>query len=638
MQTQGNIISDRVQDFLVKFPPFHLLQQEDIQALAKGVIIQYYQAGDIVFKEGEQPGQSFYVVRKGAINLWHNQELMDQCDEGDILGIRSLIVNKPYIATAQCSEESLVYAIPNAIFEPLLSQYADVSLFFAAGFAAGKTVFRHEQESNTSLHAVAVASYGQAGVSSFATVAPKSFRVSTSPDTSIQAVAQQMKDAQVGSMIIVDDNEYPIGIVTDKDFRNKIGTGLISIQEPISTMMSSPVSCVHQSPTINEVMMRFMKHRFHHLCITEDGTDQSPLISVISDHDIMVEKGDNPASLLKKVRKATSMEELTNSRVRLEKLIQDYLDKDVTIDFVASISSEIEVSLIEKIITFGIEKLENDGIGTPPCSFAWLALGSQGRKEQLLRTDQDNALLYETEVENAKSYFLKLAEFINEGIEKLGFQKCPAGIMGSNPQWCLSLADWKKLFHDWIASPSPSAILNSTIFFDFRSVYGNELLVNELRHYIFQETQKNEIFVSKLAHNALLNPPPLSFFRNMLLEKDGEHKDLFDIKARAMVPLADIARVLAIQHQIDATTSTYERFNVLATIEKDKALFEDAALAYKFLMKTRTSQGIEEDTDGRYIDPKKLNKLRRHVLRTIFDTIHELQSLLKVRFRTTMMN
>ena len=184
--------------------------------------------------------------------------------------------------------------------------------------------------------------------------------------------------------------------------------------------------------------------------------------------------------------------------------------------------------------------------------FCWLSLGSEGREEQLLRTDVDNAILYEDPAEDkreeAKAYFLRIGELVNKTLIACGFEKCPADIMASNPAYCLSLSEWKLKFGHWINSPDPQSLMNSTIFFDFRLVYGDTILEKALQNYLIDAIETGGTFINHLAKNALQNPPPLTFFKNLVVEKGGEHKNEFDIKKRAMMPLADAARVLILNH------------------------------------------------------------------------------------------
>jgi CBS domain-containing protein len=631
---KNNVISERVKSFLASYPPFHFLSENDLEKLSFKIEILFFRGGAVIFEENQSPGNQFFLLRKGSVSLLAGNELFDQCDEGDIFGIRSLIVKKPYIATAQCTEDSIIYAIPHSVFENYLKEYPDVLMFFTAGFAAGKTVFREEEEHEASPNKLAIQAYGQGSLHGLNRIPTKNRKVYCTPDWNIQQAALKMKEEKVGSIVVVDEQLIPLGIITDKDFKTKVGTGQVLISESVSNLMSYPVKCISQNPTLQEVMLIFLKHNFHHLCVTQDGSSQTPMMGIISDHDLLVEQGDNPAFLMKKVRKASTMTELVDARNRLEKLIEDYLHKDLSIDFVAEITAEIEEAILAKIFEFSLLEMKLAGEEEPPCSFCWLALGSQGRREQLLRTDQDNALLFEEEGHQA--YFLKLAYKITTGIETIGFLKCPADMMASNPKWCMSLAEWKNTFQSWISSSNSQSILHTTIFFDFSAVYGNAELAEGLKTHVFECL--NELFLSKLALNALSSPPPLSFFRNILVEKDGAHKDLFDIKARAMVPLADLARLFTLYHKIEGLTNTYQRFEKIQTLEKEKSLFEEAALAYKFLMKLRTIEGISQHSDGRYVDIKKLNKLRRQVLKNIFETIAELQALVKVRFRTNLIS
>jgi CBS domain-containing protein len=271
-------------------------------------------------------------------------------------------------------------------------------------------------------------------------------------------------------------------------------------------------------------------------------------------------------------------------------------------------------------------------------AFCWLSLGSEGREEQLLRTDQDNALLYadvpEAESANVKQYFLQLAQHVNDTLHACGFVYCPADMMARNPNWCLSLSEWQQQFKRWIQTPDEKAVLYSTIFFDYRPVYGDYSLAEALTTSIYQHLQVEGLFLPILAKNALTNPAPLSFFRSFVVERSGEHKNEFDIKSRAMMPLADAARVLSLHHKLSGLNSTIKRYKKLALLEPNNAaLFEEAAMAYEILMRFRATDGFKHQDSGRFIQPEALNKIERLSLKSAFKPIEDLQALLKTRFQ-----
>ena len=633
-QKPANSIVHRVQEFLSGYPPFSLLPQAVVLQLAQQVSIQYFKKNERIFSEGEATHTAFYVLRQGALRLTNGDDLIDDCDDGDVFGIRSLFSASHYIGSATAREDSIVYAIPSEVFFPYLEQYPKVALFFAAGFASGNTVVRDEpsmphQPSTSPFHLFGPASLQDLNQVKTTHRPP----LTCAPQHSIQQAALQMAQRQVGSIIVVDEALCPLGIVTDKDLRNKVATGKVSIEVPIAQIMSSPVACILPNPTVNEVLMTFVKRRFHHLCCTEDGTPATRLLGVISDHDLMLEKGEHPATLMKQARRAADLPQLADLRNRLARLIEDYLDKGVAIDFVAEFTTAIDDAILDRLVEFALDETTQE-LGELPCSFCWLALGSQGREEQLLRTDQDNALIYETETPEAKAYFLRLAKHITDGLETVGFERCPAGMMASEPAWCMSLADWKATFDRWIKQSTPEAIMHLTIFFDFKAANGNAALAHSLREHIYASAPQHALFMSSLAKNALENPPPLSFFRSFMVEKDGAHKDQFDIKARAMMPLADAARLLTIFHTLPDLTNTAKRFEAIASLETEKTLFTEAAAGYHTLMRLRTTAGLRAQSSGRFLDPAQLSKLERQALKNIFNTIAEIQKIIKIRFRT----
>jgi CBS domain-containing protein len=265
-------------------------------------------------------------------------------------------------------------------------------------------------------------------------------------------------------------------------------------------------------------------------------------------------------------------------------------------------------------------------------------MGSEGREEQLLRTDLDNAILYENLSddlrEKAAEYFLKLGEGVVEVLLACGFEACPGKIMASNPEWVKPLSDWKKYFSEWILYPTPEALVKVSIFFDYRTVAGTKALAEELTNHIYREIENKQVFLNFLAQNALTNPPPLGFFKDFMVEKSGEHRDQFDIKSRAMLPLTDLARLLVLSHQVVGINNTFRRFERLAELEPNLAeLFGQAGKAYEILMRIRALEGLQNQNNGRYIQPKTLGKLQRQLLKNTFSPISELLEIVNISFQ-----
>ncbi|MCO6476292.1 MAG: CBS domain-containing protein [Phaeodactylibacter sp.] len=637
-----NTIPRRIYDFLKEFPPFNLLGREVLMRISENILVQYRQPDEVIFRQGDAPGTHIYIVREGAVHLLreiNGESLMvEQCDEGDVFGIRPLLASDNYALTAKVVEESLVYAINVEGFREVLENNPRVAFYLASTFAAGiGEKYRKEGKPMLFLEQDKMVD------ANFPLVEIQSLEkskdpVTCLPDTLIRQAAAVMSNHEVGSIIVVDEERRPVGIVTDKDLRSKVATGAVSLEKPITAIMSSPVITVGPSITVADVQIEMVKNRINHLCITEDGTPGSRVIGVLSEHDLMVVQGNNPALLIREVRRCKNGGELRNIRERAEELLKKYIYQEVAIAFISTVMSEVNDELITQAIRLCQAEMDEEGHQRPSAGFCWLALGSEGRQEQLLRTDQDNALIFEDVPEEdydpTKGYYLKLAEKVTRVLHEIGYEYCPGEMMASNPSWCLSLEEWKKQFSKWIFEPSPKAVMYCTIFFDYRPIYGLKELSGQLTEHIFEIIGGQAIFLGFLAKDAMQNPPPLTFFRNFVVESSGEHKDEFDIKARAMMPLADSARVLILDAKVGKINNTFRRFEKLAELEpKNKELYELAADAYEILMRYRALQGLKNKDSGRYFNPSELSKMERVNLRNCFQPIKELQSLLSTRYQ-----
>jgi CBS domain-containing protein len=400
--------------------------------------------------------------------------------------------------------------------------------------------------------------------------------------------------------------------------------------------MNSPVITYPKNLTVTQAQMAMMKSSISHLCLTEDGTPNSKVVGMLSKHDVMVSLGNNPAVLIKAIKRAKKTKQLKQIRKSVTRLLRGYLEKNIPMSITLKIISELNDACVKQIILLALEKTEKK----PPVTFAWLAMGSQGRGEQLLHTDQDNALLFSdvdpSKLEETTTYFLHLSKHINKGLQEIGYEYCPADMMASSAKWCMSLTQWKETVGHWISNPGKEEVLLSSIFFDYNLAYGDKTLVDALSDHIFEVSGKYPLFFVHLAAGALQNPSPTGFFRQFLLEQDGEYKDFFDIKRRALMPLTDAARVLILSHNIKSINGTTERYEKLAELEENnRELYLACSYATKALLKFRTKQGILHGDSGRFIALDTLSKEEKIKLKRTFKTIKEIQELITVRFKVS---
>ncbi len=637
-----NVIPTRVFDFLSQYPPFSLLERDFLMEVSENVVIKYFPTDTTIFSQNEPTIPFIYIVREGAVQLLREEDdghiLVDQCDEGDVFGIRPLLAEQPYALTARTVEESLVYAISTEGLRPVLEKNPRVAWYLAQNFAAGvRNRMDPQKKGRIFITPEAMANMAEP-LAEVKSINYSKEPVTCKPNTKIQKAAKIMRKRKVGSIIVVDKQKHPVGILTDRDLRNRVVTGDFGIDLQVSSIMSSPVRTVPPQLTVADVQIAMIRGKIHHLCLTEDGTRNSKIVGVISEHDLLVVQGNNPAVFIRELSRGRSGKELRLIREKAENLLGDYLRQEVSIDFIAGVMTEVNDELITRTIELALAEMKAEGKKKPDVTWCWLGLGSEGRGEQLLRTDQDNALVFENvpaeDYEAVKSYFLDLSGRVTTILHEAGFAYCPGDMMASNPAWCKSIDEWKKQFSEWITQPSAENIMYSSIFFDYRPIYGQKELAEQLSEHIFKEIERQSLFLSFLARGALQNPPPLTFFRNFMVERSGEHKDDFDIKARAMMPLADAARCLILEAKMPSINNTFHRFQKLAELEeKNRELYLQAADAYETLVRYRAMQGLRNKNSGRYFRPSELSKMERMNLRNTFEPIRELQLLLKVRFR-----
>ena len=630
-----NSIAERVADFLKQFPPFNMLEAKSLLKIATQVDIIYLEKGDALFNKGDGFHNHFYLVRNGAVNLYHNtntnKHIVGINDAGDIFGIRPLITQENYKLTATANEESIIYAIPVEIFKSVTTNNIKVYKYLITAFASN-TYDPYTAEENGKIFVDYLPTPSQ-DIANFQTANYTKSPITCNEKSSLKDAAFKMCEHKIGCIIVVNNEKHPVGIVTNSDIKNKIATGKYPISTSVTNIMSSPVITNKRDITVANAQLIMIQHSIGHLCLTKDGTSNSKLVGILTHHDILVTLGNSPSVILKEIKRAKRTKTLRKARLKANTLLKSYLEQNIPLSHIVKVISKINEAVSVRAIELAIKKMKSP----PPTNFTWLSIGSQGRGEQLLFTDQDNALIFNDvlpeQYDKVKLYFLDLAKRVTKSLNKIGFEYCEADMMASNPEWCKSLSEWQEQFKSWIFNPNEKAILLSSVFFDYSHVYGDKHLTEQLTNTIYQSIANTSLFFKTLGKDALKNPPPLGFFKQFLVEQNGDKKNLFNIKSKALMPLIDAGRLLALSKQIKEVNNTYERFEKLSALEpNNKELFDSCAYAYKALLKFRTKQGLQNENSGKFIELATLTKEEKLKLKRCFKPINEIQESLKLRF------
>jgi CBS domain-containing protein len=296
------------------------------------------------------------------------------------------------------------------------------------------------------------------------------------------------------------------------------------------------------------------------------------------------------------------------------------------------------ITAISSAITKRLIELAEMELGPAPVAYAWVAAGSHARREQSSHSDQDNALIISDQM-SAKDdfWFAQLAKFVCDGLAQCGYVYCPGDVMASNHKWRQPVQKWTDYFSSWIMTPSPKALMYSSIFFDLRTISGDESLLTNIRKKMLAQSQKNDLFLAHLTFNALKLKPPLGFFRDFVLVHDGKHNDTLDLKHNGLAPIVDLARIYSLAEGIDAV-NTIDR---LQQASGTKSLSAEGAAnlldAFEFISNLRIEHQAEQIASGldadNFMSPTEISKLERTHLKDVFKVIQTLQDYVETRYK-----
>ncbi len=634
----NNSLASNIVDFLKNYVPFSYLLKEDLYAISLSINVLSIDKNETVFKIGDEIHDTFYVVASGLMHISlisdAEENLIDKPAVGEVFGLRPFFAKNNYATTAKAIQDSIIYAIPVAVFKPYIANNSKIFDFLLQNFAPSSS---SESSENLGL------GFTSEGLKTFETQNEIQFFQSLeynkkplliTAEETVQSVAQKMTDSLIGCALVHDKN-MPIGIITDVDLRTKIATGRFYITALANKIMTSPVVTVPQNTSLSEAQLLMLQNNVTHLCVTSDGSDKTAIIGVISQQDLIFAQASNPGVLIKEIKRASNRNDLHTIRLKFEEFVQNSIQKKIPLSHIYTISGEVNNAIIKRAIELTILEL-----GSPPVRFSWFSIGSQGRKEQLLFTDQNSFLIYENVAldknQIVKDYFIKLAKNVVEILTIVGYSSTTTKYIASNPIYCKSFSEWSEQFKSWILKPDVKTNEIATVFFDYELAYGSLEIEEQLNNLIFNNLNDAKKFYAYLGVETLKKPAPLTFFKQFNVEEEGSYKDLFDIKNRAILPLVDAARLLILSHKIKGINNTFLRFKQLAMIEpKYSEIYLNAAEAFMTLSKIRTKEGLKNNTNGQFLLIDELSKSDKEKLKNAFAPMKELEEIIKNKFQLT---
>lgn len=451
--------------------------------------------------------------------------------------------------------------------------------------------------------------------------------------TSLREAITIMDRHKIGSIIVVEPTrKMPLGIFTLRDLLHRVTLPQISLDEPIASVMTAGVITVKPETTAYEASLIMARRGLRHLLIVDDS---ARLVAIVSQNDLFALQRSNLKDVSNDIRLARDLPTLQACAKEVQRIALGLLTQGVA----AAQLTEF-VSTLNDLLTLRVIELTHDEFDLPEVKWCWLALGSEGRYEQTLCTDQDNGIIFECEDANAvealRQQFLPFAQAVNQKLDACGFPLCKGGIMAGNPQWCLSLPEWRARFRDWIEHPQPKALLNAAIFFDFRPLYGFEALSDALRTWLLEATRSAHLFLRLMADNALQCAPPLGLIRDFVFDDNKDYPNTLDLKMYGSRPFVDAARLLSLTHGVRHTSTAQRLLGASKSANfggDDVAAMVDGFYYIQLLRLRHQHRVLGQSGGGNRINPDQLNELDRHILKEAFKQARKLQSRLKMDYR-----
>ena len=643
-ESQSNIPRLRILGFMRTVTPFDTLASQELEMLVSRMEMAFFPRGQHIVDKGDPPFRYLHVIQQGAAGMYlsddHGQKmLVDLRGEGDYFGGTSLLQEKPVMFDIIAQQDLITLMLPAVELQQLVAKYPVFRRYFGSSLARTIQAVRdsaaYQQPRLIGERAVNLDVF----MTGKCVAELMSENVLTCvPDVSVQTAAKLMAQRGVSSIVVSGNRLHPLGVVTDNDLRTKVLAAGLSPEVSVTAIMSRPVQTIASDAYSFDALLAMSRHGVRLLVVMEADR----MVGIISEHDLQMETGSSPVQVIGEIERAVSLKTILGLRPKIDSVLVLLLRQGGPVKQLVSLVTELNDRLSLRILRLVEHEMKNEGYGVPPGPYGWLAFGSEGRKEQTLHTDQDNALFYSTASDRneaeCKTWFLKFSERVVDSLDRSGIPRCPGGVMASNPQWCQPEERWQAMFMEWITEPDPHTLLMASIFFDFRPIYAGTEFPYILQDQLLKSIRKNRLFIRFMAKIALTNRPPLSLLKRFIVEKSGEHKNKIDLKMRGLTPVVDAARVLSLDLGIKAQNTLDRLSDINRKGVIDDTFHADLREAYEFIVYLQISRHLDtlakgEEPDN-FLDPASLNSLQRKMLKESFAVVRRLQEIIEYRFQT----
>jgi len=601
--------------FLSSIHPFEHLNKAQMNEFADNIDIVYFKKDEVIQKEAVEPTHLYFVL-KGLVQEKQNDEVLSIFSKNEIFDPISLIENYSK-HTFVTSQETICYSLPREIFIKTLHENSGLESYFFQSISQ-KLNNHIDQEKNKDMANIMVAKIKDANVH-------KALILDT--EKTIFEAASEIKKHKVPTLLLKDE-QGEMYIVTDSDFRQKVILNRMDFDDKIVKIASKGLVYVNENDFLFNAQLIMAKHGLKRVVVRND---EEEIVGILDQISLSSFFATNTFSVSNEIVKAETVEELKEASHSFIKIIKSLNAKGVKIEFISKLINQLNRKLLNKLYKI----LAPQSLYNHSCL---VVMGSEGRGEQILKTDQDNALIIADDCTASKEEIENFTKQFTETLVDFGFPRCEGNIMVSNPYWCRKEKDFKDLIYSWVNEPTPDNMMNTAIFYDAVCVAGSKELITSLKEYLFKVGGNTQTFNANFAKVISNFDVPLGFFDGFVFDSsDREHKNEIDIKKGGIFIIVQSIRALCLENHI-FNTNTNKRIKKLVELNiLEEELAEELIMAFNFLSNLKLKSNLDKldkkEKIDNYINPDNLNTMQKDLLKDSFKIVNKLKKKLEYHFK-----
>uniref|UniRef100_UPI0035B23442 DUF294 nucleotidyltransferase-like domain-containing protein n=1 Tax=Hylemonella sp. TaxID=2066020 RepID=UPI0035B23442 len=607
---------------LARYTPFSLMAVADLDFFLSHAEQLYFAPGEILFEPASGEVNRLFFIRRGAVSGKRGLADLEggafEYETGDLFPISAAMARRAVTATYEATQDTFVLALTVEAMQTLAQQSVPFADFLNRRVLKFLDLSRQALQVAYSSQTLAEQSL-ETALGDLVQRAPVTCR----PETPLREALTEMHERRIGSMLVTSERGEPLGILSREDVLGRVTLGAVPLETAIGEVMVSPVHHLSHEHTAEDAALLMSRHTIRHVPITRDGV----VIGIVSERDLFAMQRLSLKHVSTSIRAAVDVDMLRLVAQDIRRFARSLLSQGVQARQLTALISHLNDVLTERLLE--IKATEH---GVDLSRLCWLALGSEGRNEQTIATDQDNALILPDDISAAaRQTALVFARDVNQALDDCGYPLCKGGIMAGNPACCLTLREWRERFSHWIEHGAPQDLLNASIYFDFRPLAGDLTLAHRLRQEVNRAASRVPRFLKQLALNALTREPPLNWMGGIAADDEGR----IDLKLQGTAIFVDGARLYALSQGV-AATSTRERLEAVGPVlGVTAAEYEAWVRGFEFLQMLRLQIQLEGAAAGEqpnHIVVDSLNDIDRRILKETFRVARSLQQRLQLDY------